>query len=508
MTTPTPTAVTDTAVTERANEKVPMRSVEFNHLPMTVIRALLKKHDHVCIVGLGILSIIPLVVCCVFSTFWMIWAVWGVVIAGSIALAWSLRLYAEGRTGLVKFDSTGMSINRPERPSLLLPWQALRHADLKKKSNTAGWNEARLLLCFEEGLLPADLETVSPWWMERGRTGECVIDIDLRAVAKRDHLKLIGVLTRLLPPGRVSKNLLTYVSPEHNPSFTELWSESLMLAGRRSSATQLSPGDWLNDYRFEVVSILGAGGQGTAYEAIDHFPVQPGASRVVLKEFVLPVHGDFEAAASALALVQHEASIIRSLNAEFAVKFYDLFVEDCRAYLVREFVDGMSLKEMVENAGSLSLAQVCRLGVSMCEILDHLHTRVPPIIHRDFTPDNLLLSDNLKLIDFDIARFDNAGRSNQVVGKPNYLSPEQFRGQATAQSDIYSLGATLFFLSTGRQPMPISASHPRSACPSLCEQFDAIVARATDVDCANRYASAMVLRQELINLLEENDATL
>jgi serine/threonine protein kinase len=402
-----------------------------------------------------------------------------------------------------------MSINRPERPSVLLPWQALRHADLKK-SNTAGWNEARLLLCFEEVLLPADFEPVSQWWMKRGRTGERLIDIDLRAVAKRDHLKLIGVLTRLLPPGRVSKNLLTYVSPEHNPSFTELWSESLMLAGRRSSATQLSPGDWLNDYRFEVVSILGAGGQGTAYEAIDHFPVQPGASRVVLKEFVLPVHGEFEAAASALALVQHEASIIRSLDAEFAVKFYDLFVEDCRAYLVREFVDGMSLKEMVENAGSLSLAQVCRLGVSMCEILDHLHTRVPPIIHRDFTPDNLLLSDNsnLKLIDFDIARFDDACRSNQVVGKPNYLSPEQFRGHATAQSDIYSLGATLFFLSTGRQPMPISASHPRSLCPSLCEQFDAIVARATDVDCGNRYASAVVLRQELINLLEENDATL
>jgi len=164
----------------------------------------------------------------------------------------------------------------------------------------------------------------------------------------------------------------------------------------------------------------------------------------------------------------------------------------------------LSLKELVDEGGALPTAEVLRLGVNMCEILEHLHSRVPPIVHRDFTPDNLLLNDRgkLKLIDFDIARYDTSSHSNQVVGKPNYLSPEQFRGHATVQSDVYSLGATLFFLSTGRQPMPISTSHPKSFDQSLTDNFDAIVAMATEVDSGKRYRCASIVREELINLLE------
>ncbi len=499
---------TATTAIKSAAEILPVRSIEFNHFPMTVIRASLKKHDHIYMLVLGIVLPVILIGASIFSM--IVPVCFLIVVLPLTLLAVAVRRFANGRTGLVKFDRMGMYLYMAERQPVLLPWQALRQADLKKNSNRSGWSEARLYLSFAEDLLPTNCEQISLCWMKPGRKGERVIDIDLKSVAKRDHLKLISVLTSLLPPRLISKNLTTFVSPLHNPSFTELWSESLMMASRRTSVTQLSPGDWLNNYRFEIVSILGAGGQGTAYEAIDHYPVHQGALRVVLKEFVLPLHGEFDAATSALAQVQQEAQIIGSLDAEFAVKFYDLFVEDSRAYLVREFVDGLSLKELVDKVGALTVSEVLQIGVNMCEILEHLHSRVPPIVHRDFTPDNLLLNNKgkLKLIDFDIARYDNSSHSNQVVGKPNYLSPEQFRGQATAQSDIYSLGATLFFLSTGRQPMPISTSHPKSFDQSLSDTFDAIVAMATEVDCGKRYHCASVVREELINLLEEHDATL
>src|SRR5581483_5192636 len=99
----------------------------------------------------------------------------------------------------------------------------------------------------------------------------------------------------------------------------------------------------------------------------------------------------------------------------------------------------------------------------MCEILAYLHGLEPPVVHRDFTPDNLMITDDgtLKLLDFNVAMSaDNAATSSTAVGKHAYMAPEQFRGLPEPKSDIYSLGATLHFLLTGRDPEPISVSHP------------------------------------------------
>jgi len=285
------TTTTASAI-KSAGEIMPLRSIEFNHFPRTVIRASLKKHDHIYMLVLGIVLPVIAIGAAVFSMFVPVFLL--IVVLPVALLAVAVRQFANGRTGRVKFDSMGMYVCMPERSPVLLPWQALRKADLKKK-NEQGWSEAKLYLSFASDLLPSNCDQISLWWMKPGRNGERVIDIDLRAVAKREHLKLISILTRLLPPRLVSTNLSAFVSPLHNPSFTELWSESLMMASR-TSVTRLSPGDWLINCRFEIVSILGAGGQGTAYEAIDHFPLHQGASRVVLKEFVLPLHGEFDAA--------------------------------------------------------------------------------------------------------------------------------------------------------------------------------------------------------------------
>lgn len=474
---------------------IPTVSVEFNHVPMSAWKAWLKKWERQIEVSLASFFVLT----CVIGTYLNLMPIFigGLILILGIFAASLLQIRASclKRTVTIGLNQHGIRLDLRSKEAVILPWHSLMFADLILDGNGQA---GKISLVFDDKQISSD--TYKKLWMKPNACNGQELTLDLDAVAKRDHLKVMSMLNRLVPSASVGQNIARFASPQHNPRFTELWNESLQMSSRRISVSQLQPGDWLNDCRFEVVGRLGAGGQGTAYEAIDHYPPSENADRVVLKEFVLPVHGDPSAAASALNMVQQEADIIRSLNSEYAVRYYDLFVEDSRAYLVREFVDGGSLKEIVDINGPLVLDSVYSIAISMCDILQHLHSQNPPIIHRDFTPDNLLLNRDkkLKLIDFDIARHEDQCKTNQVVGKPNYLAPEQFRGCATTQSDIYSLGATLFFISTGAQPKPISASHPRSLVPALHERFDEIVAKATAVDCLKRYETLDALRQDLL----------
>jgi serine/threonine-protein kinase len=96
----------------------------------------------------------------------------------------------------------------------------------------------------------------------------------------------------------------------------------------------------------------------------------------------------------------------------------------------------------------------------------------------------------IKLIDFSVAQEVSSGVTGSVVGKPNYISPEQFRGKPATQSDIYSLGATMFYLLVGRDPSPISVSHPKTECDAISTELDDVVARCTQTELSKRYESA------------------
>jgi serine/threonine-protein kinase len=125
-------------------------------------------------------------------------------------------------------------------------------------------------------------------------------------------------------------------------------------------------------------------------------------------------------------------------------------------------------------------------------------------VHRDFTPDNLILAhgDILKLIDFNVAQQLEAESTNTVVGKHAYIPPEQFRGKSCPQSDIYAVGCTLQFLLTGNEPEAISTSHPRAELPHLSPEIDAIVALATEIELDKRYPDCTQLRTDLQRLKE------
>ena len=121
------------------------------------------------------------------------------------------------------------------------------------------------------------------------------------------------------------------------------------------------------------------------------------------------------------------------------------------------------------------------------------------MVHRDFTPENLILSKEgvLKLVDFNVAQQQESTATGTVVGKHCFISPEQFRGKPTSQSDIYSMGATLYYLLTGEDPGPITCSHPKQKVEGLSDNIDELVAKATALSAPKRYLNASDVRKDL-----------
>jgi hypothetical protein len=331
-------------------------------------------------------------------------------------------------------------------------------------------------------------------------------------------------------------------------SYTELWLKELSASPKRDKLTPLELGAKLHNDRYTIISRIGMGGQGTVYLAEDNIAqgnfaqdnlapknlaqdnlaqdhlatknpksaeLSPRvrAREVVLKEFLLPVFPDTRVRKAAAIKFQEEADLLGKLEHPQIIKFYELFLEDHRAYLVLEKLDGFTLKDYVESKGKLPLATIEDLARQMCLILQYLHNQTPPVVHRDFTPDNLILSDDgkLKLLDFSVAQSVTSNVTGSVVGKPHYIAPEQFRGKSCSQSDIYSMGATLYFLASGKQPEPITnlklaledTSASANSKPSVNSNASAstkiskVIEKSTKLDLGNRYKRVEEILQDL-----------
>jgi hypothetical protein len=300
-------------------------------------------------------------------------------------------------------------------------------------------------------------------------------------------------------------------------SFTKVWLDSMDNANR--GLDPLANDAVLAGGEYQILNRIAAGGQAITYSAVRHThkasdnSATPEESHtidlsakeldvVVLKEFVLPDRGGNKIRNRALANIDHEASLLKKLDHPQIVKLVDTFVQGHRAYLVMEKVDGQSLRQIVQSNGKFDESKVRLLAKQMCDILTYLHTQQPPIIHQDFTPDNLLLQADgqLVLIDFNVAEQLEQECTKTVVGKHCYMPPEQFRGHPSPQSDIYAMGGTLFYLLTGEDPEPISTSHPRSTNADVSEDLDSIIAHATNPDTKKRYTNAGEIEQDLVGI--------
>ena len=277
--------------------------------------------------------------------------------------------------------------------------------------------------------------------------------------------------------------------------FTEIWEEELARRFGPTNFIPLEPGQHVNGYTVERQ--LAFGGLSAIYLVSNsdkqHF---------VLKEAVVPADADEELRKSAENMLDREAQILASLNHPQIARVLDNFLEAGRHYIQMELIKGEDLRRLVKENGPQSEADVIVWSRQLIEILDYLHSRTPPVIHRDLSPDNLMLKENgeLCVIDFGAANHFVGTATGTLIGKQAYIAPEQLRGKAEPRSDIYAFGCTLNFLLTGQDPEPLAVAHPKEHKPEISTRLDAIIAACTAQDAPDRPASAAELRQKFKDL--------
>ncbi len=269
--------------------------------------------------------------------------------------------------------------------------------------------------------------------------------------------------------------------------------------------TLLEAGDTLDHYRLEAT--VAHSGMSTLYKATD---LRDGRA-VAIK---IP-HAEMEADPVLLERFRREEQIGQEMDHPGVVKTFSS--EDrSRLYMVIEWVNGRLLRSILNEERQLPIERAVNLTLQICDALDTLHKH--GVVHRDLKPENVMVddADRVKLIDFGIAMKENARRLtivdlNKTLGTPDYISPEQVKGQRGDQrSDIYSLGAMLYEMLTG-QP-PFTGSNPlavmnerllhdpqpaRKLRPEISPELEEILKRALEMEPRNRYQTASEMAWEL-----------
>ncbi|MBR1863431.1 MAG: Stk1 family PASTA domain-containing Ser/Thr kinase [Ruminococcus sp.] len=253
------------------------------------------------------------------------------------------------------------------------------------------------------------------------------------------------------------------------------------------------------DGRYEMTELIGVGGMADVYKAKDVMEDRDVAVKILKPEFA----GDEEF----LRRFRNESKAIAVLSHPNIVKIYDVGFSDEIQFIVMEYIDGITLKEFIEQQGVLKWKDALHFITQILRALQHAHDK--GIVHRDIKPQNIMLmyDGTIKVMDFGIARFsriDGKTISDKTIGSVHYISPEQAQGEMTDErSDIYSVGIMLYEMLTGRKPfdgedvisvavkhMHDKAVNPRDIMPSIPEALEEIVIHAMEKEPANRYQSA------------------
>jgi serine/threonine-protein kinase len=216
-----------------------------------------------------------------------------------------------------------------------------------------------------------------------------------------------------------------------------------------------APGTMINN-RYRIEKQLAVGGFGAVYLATD----TKSSAQVAIKDMICEDPGEF---AIRLNFFRREAEILRMLEAIPVVpRLFDLIEQGQQAYLAMEFIKGKDLLKIMEarNNQPYPIDQVIEWGKRICDVLAHMHTQTPPLVHRDMKPDNIMLLEDMKtikMIDFGTARDIGKTAKEQAKGKTRvytegYAPPEQIIGKPEPRSDLFALAGTLFHLATGKAP--------------------------------------------------------
>ena len=287
--------------------------------------------------------------------------------------------------------------------------------------------------------------------------------------------------------------VLEHVNAE---SFTQLWSEDLNPSYCATSYVPLPGRHLLQEGRYEILMELAAGGMSAVYLARHK---ENSNAKVVLKESVLPQGVSEEQRKKARELFEREAHLLLKLKHPHIARVLDRFVEEGRDYLVLEYIPGLTLRQLVQTRGKQKEKNVLNYCSKLLEILAYLHEQNPPLIHRDLTPDNIILrkDGSLCVVDFGAANELVGQATGTMIGKQCYIAPEQLRGKASQASDLYALGGTLHFLLTGSDPEALSASNPKDLVPEISSATSALINQLTAFEAEARPKSARALLEKL-----------
>lgn len=266
---------------------------------------------------------------------------------------------------------------------------------------------------------------------------------------------------------------------------------------------RLEQGALLNG-RYSIQEVVGRGGMGTVYKALDtRLDIVVAVKEMTEKDVTS------DERSTAIRQFEREAKMLGQLQHLNLPRVTDYFVEEDHWYLIMEFVVGETLEAMLREAdGSpLPLHSVLDWAVQIADVLAYLHGQNPPIVFRDVKPANIMIQADgtVKLIDFGIARRFTAGATKDTLlyGSPGYSPPEQYgRAQTDPRSDIYALGATLHHLITGRDPAPTPFKFPpiRTFDPFLPPMLEGFVSRCIEMDEEKRIQTAEEARDTLVHV--------
>ena len=272
----------------------------------------------------------------------------------------------------------------------------------------------------------------------------------------------------------------------------------------------ITKGQKIND-RYEIIKSIGEGGMANVYLGHDTILDRNVAIKVL--------RGDLSNDEKFVRRFQREALSASSLAHPNIVEMYDVGEDDGTYYIVMEYVDGKTLKQLLKRRGTLTLSEAIDIMSQLTDGMAHAHDSY--IIHRDLKPQNIMIKDDgqIKITDFGIAMALNSTQltqTNSVMGSVHYLPPEQASGKGcTIKSDIYSMGIIFYELLSGSLPfrgdnaVEIALKHMREPLPSVREEnssipqsIENIIRKATAKNPKNRYDSARSMHEDLLTALD------
>lgn len=260
------------------------------------------------------------------------------------------------------------------------------------------------------------------------------------------------------------------------------------------------------DGRYEIHELLGVGGMAYVYKAYDNIEKRWVAIKILKEE--LAGNSDF------LRRFRNESKAIAVLSHPSIVKVYDVSFGDRIQYIVMEYIDGITLKQYIEQQGEIKWREALYFTVQILRALQHAHEK--GIIHRDIKPQNIMLLEDgtIKVTDFGIARFSQAETqtmTDKAIGSVHYIAPEQARGgYINDKADIYSVGVMLYEMLTGQLPfvadnavsvaimqMQAEPTPPSRINPSIPKGLEEITMHAMEKNPAQRFPSAADMLEDV-----------